>query len=172
MLHTFTQALIILLAFLILGPFPEQAQAEAQALFNQGQGTVLIQGYDDQDALLLWQAMQSEISEDPSFLTKDLHFDTPEGQPQMHLTCQQFKKLPKHGSCSLTLFSSRQSLIDESRRVLTLEIKGKIDAAIYASAFKETPTALIFRSVDSRLQITKSKNAIGEILSFSLRYKE
>lgn len=147
------------------------SKAEVGALFPNDSAILVIQG-NDSDASNLFEAMNITPSENDKVITKHIYHETMYAKPVFDLTCKK-SKLVGNASCTLKFFSPEAVINKEFKSVL-VGINDQFDAPEVAKMFNQISgnpyQAEVFRSLNGKLHIWKTKNSSGEIVSFTMSY--
>lgn len=144
--------------------------SKTQIFVNDDYAKIIIQG-SDSDALRLFDSINQVPVTEGNFLKKEITYFVV-GDAAFKLSCR-LSKLTNSGSCTLFMTSMVASLDKISKSVL-LGINDQFDAPRLSKNFHDDGDQfrpLIFQSDDSKLQIWKTKNSMGDVVSFTLTYK-
>lgn len=144
--------------------------AKTQIFIQGDSATILLQG-PDSDAKRFFDSIKQSPILDGNILKKEISFYVV-GDEAFKIACS-ISRLSSAGSCSL-FFTAQVASIDQNSKSVLLGINDQFDAPRFASNFHDDGDRfrpLVFQSEDSKLQIWKTNDSVGKVVSFTLTYR-
>lgn len=110
------------------------AFADTRPFFSSDQVVIVLQGKpDDTDSTNLFNALSAQANDTGSFLEKKVSFSSGDKDQLFAISCKLSKTIANYGSCTLTIFKSKTSVIQPDKKFASL----MIDYPDSATAMKE-----------------------------------
>lgn len=164
--------LIFLILFVI-----RSAYAETGVLFPSNQAILIIQGLDS-DAKTLFEAMNVTATKKSGTLKKEVNLTTslgPLGDSVFKLTCK-YTELSNAASCNIKVFSALEATINKNTKYILIGVNDRYAATQISKSFFDLDSnphqRIIFHSINGKLKLWKTLNSNGDVVSFTMEYRE
>lgn len=143
--------------FALFSIFTAMAFADTQTIFSSDKAVVIVQGKPgDKDAPNLFNALSTQAVDIGNFFEKKVSVSSSSKEQLFAVACKISKSIPDYGSCTLTVFKSKISVIQPDEKFISLMIQYPDSTAAlkeFVLASPTDPAGKIFGSADLHLGI-------------------